>query len=68
MPDPRYEDNPFILITVKEALAGTRQHNGGIGACLVCEATGEIVERSPNQQHMPYFRSDLHAEMVVLDR
>lgn len=66
--DPRCEDDPFILITLKEALVGARQHNGGIGACLVREATGEIVERSPNQQHMPYFKSDLHAEMVVLDR
>ena len=67
VPDPRYEDDPFILVTVKEALLGSKEHNGGIGACLVCEATGEIVEQSHNRQHDPYFRSDLHAEMDLLN-
>ncbi len=40
----------------------------GIGACLVREATGEILERGRNSQYEPYFRSDLHAEMDLLDR
>ena len=66
--NPRYEDDPYILVTVMEAFAGARGFNGGVGACLVQEATGEIVERGHNRQYEPYFRSDLHAEMDLLTR
>ncbi len=67
-PDPRYPDDPYVKVTLKEALAGSREGNGGIGACLVREATGEIVERGHNRQFEPYMRSDLHAEMDLLTR
>ena len=67
-PDPTYTDDPFILVTLKEALMGGRERNGGIGACLVRETTGEVMERSHNRQYEPYFRSDLHAEMDLLNR
>ena len=68
VPDPARPDDPFILVTLKEALKGGRERNGGIGACLVREATGEIVEWSHNRQYEPHFRSDLHAEMDLLNR
>jgi len=68
VPDPAYPDDPFILVTLKEAIAGSREENGGIGACLVREATGEVVERGHNRQFEPYYRSDLHAEMDLLTR
>jgi tRNA(adenine34) deaminase len=68
VPDPRYSDDPFILVTIQEAIAGSRENNGGIGACLVRETTGEIVEKGHNRQYEPYFRSDLHAEMDLLTR
>jgi tRNA(adenine34) deaminase len=67
-PDPRFPDDPFVKATLLEALAGSREGNGGIGACLVREATGEIVERGHNRQFEPYMRSDLHAEMDLLTR
>lgn len=67
-PDPRYPDDPFVLVTVREAMAGARERNGGIGACLVKEETGEVLEKSHNRQYEPYFRSSLHAEMDLLDR
>jgi|GEM_PF-444217 len=67
-PAPRYPDDPFVLVTVREAMAGARERNGGIGACLVKEETGEVLEKSHNRQYEPYFRSDLHAEMDLLDR
>ena len=66
--DPRYEDDSFIIVAIREAISGRRTHNGGIGACLVNEADGEIVERAHNEQYVPHFRSDLHAEMVLLNR
>jgi tRNA(adenine34) deaminase len=68
VPDSRYPDDPFILATVKEGLEGARERNGGIGACLVRKATGEVIDRTHNRQHEPYFRSDLHAEMDLLNR
>jgi len=66
--DPRYEDDSFIIAAIREAISGRRTQNGGIGACLVNEADGEIVERAHNEQYVPHFRSDLHAEMVLLNR
>lgn len=66
--DPSYADDPYILAAIREAIMASKDHNGGIGACLVCEATGEIVERGHNSQFTPYFNSSLHAEMVLLDR
>lgn len=66
--DPRYLDDRFILVTVKEAVKGGMERNGGIGACLVREATGEVVEQTHNRRYEPYFRSDLHAEMDLLTR
>jgi tRNA(adenine34) deaminase len=68
VPDAQYPDDRFVLVTVQEALAGLKENNGGIGACLVRESTGEIVERGHNRQFVPYFRSDLHAEMDLLTR
>lgn len=67
-PDSNYRDDAYVLVAVKEAAQGWREYNGGIGACLVKEDTGEIVERAHNSQYVPYFRSDLHAEMQLLDR
>jgi tRNA(adenine34) deaminase len=68
VPDKHYPDDPFILVAVKEALAGVRESNGAVGACLVEEATGKVVEVGHNRQFEPYFRSDLHAEMDLLTR
>jgi cytosine deaminase len=68
VPDPSCPDDPFILVALKEALIGGRERNGGIGACLVHEINSEIVERGHNRQYEPYFRSDLHAEMDLLNR
>jgi tRNA(adenine34) deaminase len=66
--DPSYPDDPFILVTVKEGLKGARERNGGIGACLVRKSDSVVIEQAHNRQHEPYFRSDLHAEMDLLDR
>jgi tRNA(adenine34) deaminase len=65
---PAYPDDPFVGVCIREAIAGSREGSGGIGACLVREDTGEIVERGHNRQFTPHFRSDLHAEMDLLDR
>jgi len=49
------------------ALQAVSQGNFGVGAVLIDEA-GRVLEYGHNQVFFPYFRSDRHAEMVVLDR
>ncbi|MEZ4600651.1 MAG: nucleoside deaminase [Syntrophotaleaceae bacterium] len=68
VPDPRYHDDAVGLLVVREALVSLKEGSGGIGACLVNGATGEVVERGRNRQYTPYFRSDMHAEMDLLNR
>ncbi len=68
VPNGQYPDDPFILVAVQEALIALKENNGSVGACLVEESTGKIVERGHNRQFDPHFRSDLHAEMDLLTR
>ncbi len=63
-----HKDDGYALAVVKSALESIREGSGGIGACLVDSTTGEIVEYGRNRQHSPYFRSDLHAEMDLLNK
>lgn len=68
VPDPRFRDDSFGLIVVKQAVVSLKAGSGGIGACLVDARTGKVVERGRNRQYSPYFRSDMHAEMDLLNR
>ena len=63
-----YKDDPYGLLVVKSALASLKEGSGGIGACLVDSTTGKVVEYGRNRQYTTYFRSDLHAEMDLLNR
>ncbi|MEH0021153.1 MAG: deaminase [Desulfobacter sp.] len=66
--DPNYRDDVLGLHVVRAALVSAKQGSGGIGACLVDTVTGKVVETGRNRQYDPYFRSDLHAEMDLLNR
>ena len=66
--NPEYKDDGYALAVVKGALESIREGSGGIGACLVDTSMGEIVEYGRNRQFSPYFRSDLHAEMDLLNK
>lgn len=68
VPDPRYRDDLYGLIMARDALTSLKEGSGGIAACLVDAGTGRVVERGRNRQTIGYFRSDLHAEMDLLDR
>lgn len=63
-----FADDPYGLIVVKTALEAIKAGSGGIGACLVDSVTGQVVETGRNRQFTTYFRSDLHAEMDLLNR
>jgi cytosine deaminase len=66
--NPAYKDDVYGLIVVKDALESVKEGSGGIGACLVDERSGDVIARGRNRQYIPYFRSDLHAEMDLLTR
>jgi cytosine deaminase len=68
IPDPANPDDPFVLIALREAVLAKREGSGGVGACLVQESTGTIVARGHNRQFSPHFRSDMHAEMDLMNR
>lgn len=68
VPDTDYRDDVFGLIVVKQAIVSLKAGSGGIGACLVDAKTGKLVETGRNRQYSPYFRSDMHAEMDLLNR
>jgi cytosine deaminase len=65
---PDFPDDPYGLIVVNAALEAIKGDSGGIGACLVDSRTGRVVETGRNRQFTTYFRSDLHAEMDLLNR
>ena len=66
--NPGFKDDAYALMVVKSALKSIGQGSGGIGACLVDSITGKVVETGRNRQYTTYFRSDLHAEMDLLNR
>jgi tRNA(adenine34) deaminase len=67
-PDPAFKDDTYGFIVVKSALQSIKEGSGGVGACLVNQKTGRVVEYGRNRQYINYFRSDLHAEMDLLNR
>jgi tRNA(Arg) A34 adenosine deaminase TadA len=62
----QHVDQPLGILACKEALAAAATGNYGVGAVLV-DPQGTVVERGRNSVFFPRFRSDLHAEMVVLN-
>jgi cytosine deaminase len=64
--NPDFVDDFFALETCKLALQAVESGNFGIG-CIVVDPGGSIVARGHNQVFYPYFRSDRHGEMVVMD-
>ena len=65
-PDPNRADDAFALATCKQALKAANEGNVGVGAILV-NPDGDIILEGHNQIFSEGFRSDLHAEMVVMN-
>ena len=64
-PSPSLVDDPFVIVSLEEAILAGLEGNAGVGAVLV-DAKGNIAHRDRNRMFHPYFRSDYHAEMVLL--
>ena len=58
--------DPFSWLTCILALKAVYKGNLGIG-CVLVDENSQVVTEGHNQVFMPYFRSDRHAEMVVMD-
>ena len=67
VPDKNYPHDPFVIITLQEAVQAALEGNFGVGAVLVRNRK-EIVQKGHNRVFSPHFRSDLHAEMDVMTR
>ena len=52
-------------IAVQEAIEAALEGNAAVGVLLI-DPSGEIVARDRNRMFRPHFRSDGHAEMVLL--
>ena len=61
----QHKDQRFGILACSQALAAARMGNYGVGAVLI-GPTGKVLEEGCNTVFFPHFRSDLHAEMVVM--
>ncbi len=66
-PDPKYFHDFFIKAVLEEAILAVKEGNYGVGAMLV-NKNGEIILKGHNKLFKPYPRSDLHAEMDLLNK
>ena len=67
VPDKNYPHDPFVIITLQEAIRAALEGNFGVGAILIHNRK-EIVQRGHNRVFSPHFRSDMHAEMDVMTK
>ncbi len=61
-----HEDQQSGLLVCREALSAAARGNYGVGAVLI-DPDGAVIERGQNEAFYPSFRSDRHAEMVVVN-
>lgn len=65
-PERRPHDG-FARVTITEAIDGGLEGNAAIGA-LIADPDGHVILQDHNRMFYPRFRSDFHAEMVLLTR
>jgi cytosine deaminase len=63
---PGCPDDPYAWLSVVLALKSVDSENYGVGSILIDES-GKVVSMGHNLVYSPSFRSDLHAEMIVLN-
>ena len=62
-----YPDDSYIWLTDVLALMAVNSGNFGIGSVLI-DGSGDVIVQGHNEIFNPYFRSDRHGEMVVMDK
>jgi cytosine deaminase len=66
-PQDAYPDDFFVAHTCLLALEAVEDGDFGVG-CVMLDPSGKEVTVGHNELFKPYFRSDRHAEMVVMDK
>lgn len=61
-----HPDDPYVWLCCIQALEGVAEGNFGVGSILLNEKE-EVIIQGHNMSFVPAFRSELHAEMVVLN-
>jgi len=64
--DDRYIDDRYVWLTCVLALKAVNTENFGVG-CILIDDNRNMVVWGHNEVFNPHFRSDRHAEMVVMD-
>lgn len=64
--DSGFVDDSFAWLSCILALKASSEGNFGVG-CVLISQEGEIVIEGHNEVFHPYFRSDRHGEMVVIN-
>jgi tRNA(Arg) A34 adenosine deaminase TadA len=65
-PQAAYPDDEYVKTTILLAIEAVNLGDFGIG-CILLDGNGNQVAAGHNELFMPYFRSDRHGEMVVMD-
>jgi tRNA(Arg) A34 adenosine deaminase TadA len=65
--DYEYQDDKYIWFANILALKAIDHGNFGVG-CILIDVNSNIIVQGHNEVFNPYFRSDRHAEMVVMDK
>ncbi len=65
-PSSEFSDDAYVWLTCALALEAVDGGNFGVGGILIDEG-GDVVAQGHNEVFNPYFRSDRHSEMVVMD-
>ena len=63
----RQPHDGYSRIAIGQAIEGGLEGNAAIGA-LIVDPDGEVILSERNRMFVPRFRSDFHAEMVLLTR
>lgn len=66
-PRVNLRDDVYIWLTIILALQAAEIGNFGVG-CVLVDKNGNVVTGGHNKVFNPYFRSDLHAEMVTMSQ
>jgi tRNA(Arg) A34 adenosine deaminase TadA len=64
-PNADFVHDRWANIAVSQAIQATKEGNIGVGGCIVKD--DELIFEDHNRQFVPYFRGDLHGEMVLMN-
>lgn len=65
--NPEYPDDEYVWLTCILALEAVDSGNPGVG-CILVDNGDNVVVHDHAKTFNPYFRSDQHAEMVVMNK